>query len=323
MASNKSRYVLPRRIGKQDAPRKGTSSELQWVRREFLKGYGGYIDELARLEPQVERRRNAAERKLAQASAAIIAKARRSGKFPLWADRLKLEGQLHKELHSAPAKDLQYLYMQRTIDASSISALKRYPHLESVSPSGVRPGSYVQLWGTCFGPPQGKVLLEVMSGVLVELEVDEWTETRVTASLSPLISSVGSYSGRIWLRRADGARSLSRPMQFYPIYSYYLGNFDRDVYGGAVGKSIDDVAYPGEYLPADWTIHYMDVHSTGDGWSEARAPFAGGNSLAQGYHIGVEWYHTCHFEIWYHVLGPRGITPPDEGPPWWYTGYDE
>jgi hypothetical protein len=131
------------------------------------------------------------------------------------------------------------------------------------------------------------------------------------------------YYGKIWLQTGEGITSNVWPMMYYPIYSEYLAGWTKRVSGGLFGKGVTKTFLQNRMLgDGDFTVRLTTRHHSGDGWSELRYPYASGQSLAQGWHIGVDAFDEAHMTIWYHVYGPKGIDPPyvPELGAWGYSG---
>lgn len=187
------------------------------------------------------------------------------------------------------------------------------PDLDQVSEAYARPGGVVWLYGTCFGPSQGKVLLELTNGRVIELDVRRWSETFIDAYVNPIIAQVPlrPHYGSLWIITGAGDTSNVWPIQYMPVYSEYIAQWTRNLRGHGAGSHEDDVFLRDCGLgDPDFSIIQVDHRHSGSGWSEKRYPFAGGRDMAQGYHIGVSWAGLARMTLLYAVRGPKGIDPP-------------
>lgn len=186
------------------------------------------------------------------------------------------------------------------------------PDIDQMSPFVVKPGWCIELWGTCFGASQGKVLFEIAAGPQrIELEVVVWTDTYIAACLNPLVTALRPYSGRVWVQTGAGATSSVWPLAFEPIRVLYFGTIQDHLGGGVFGDSKNDIALEDKVLnDPDFTIESAELVHWGDGWAELRSPYAGGNSFAQGYHIGVAAWGDASVRIGYRLIGPRDVPLP-------------
>jgi hypothetical protein len=186
------------------------------------------------------------------------------------------------------------------------------PDIDSISSYSISPSNEgIHLYGTCFGPSQGKVLFEIKQGKLIELEVLQWEDTHIFAFLNPLVTALRPYYGKIWIKTGTGLISNEWPLAFKPIITNYWGSISFRIDGGFSGKSINDIALDGKVLnDPDFRIEKVEKSHSGDGWSKLRSPNAIGNAFAQGYHIGVNAFGHAHLSIIYHLEGPRDVPLP-------------
>jgi hypothetical protein len=188
-----------------------------------------------------------------------------------------------------------------------------WPDIDTVSPPVLRPGSCIEIWGTCFGASPGDVLFSItIAGAIVELRVVTWTDTYICACLDSTVTGLASYSGWVLVQDASQTPSNIRAVAFLPVLVRYAGTFDDHLGGGLFGDSKDAVALDGEVLSGggDFWIQRAELHHWGDGWAELRAPHASGNSFAQGFHIGVDAFDTAFVTITYRLIGPRDVPLP-------------
>jgi hypothetical protein len=185
------------------------------------------------------------------------------------------------------------------------------PDLDT-APTGLLPGSSGSLTGTYFGASAGRVIMEVAEETVVDLIVSSWTETRVDAFLDPDLRGLRPHSGRIWIVREDHRSSNALPCRFQPILSLWAVWDGICAVAGPLGFSEDLPIRSGEVLgDSDFTIRTPVTHvHDGEGHSNLVAPFAGGQLLEQGIHIGLDAGEECCAEIMYAMDGPRGVSPP-------------
>ncbi len=199
------------------------------------------------------------------------------------------------------------------------------PDIDTISPLEVKPGYAVELWGSCFGPSQGKVLFEIKHDAVVELEVSYWDATHIWATLNRLYGDLAlrPYYGRIWIQTGGGQTSNAWPMMFSPLRSAYYASWTKWISGGAFGDSGDGICCNGVTLQdPDFQIIHVDCTHWGEGHAELKAPTAGGTSYSQGWHYGIPWWDHGGFSIGYQVNGPKGIDPPyvQQLGPWGWLG---
>jgi hypothetical protein len=193
------------------------------------------------------------------------------------------------------------------------------PDLDS-APSQLQPGWGATLIGTYFGAGAGRVVTEVADGTSIDLIVSSWTETRVEAYLDPDLGGLRPHPGRIWIVTAGHVTSNWRASEFLPVLSLSVAFDGICVNAGAAGYPVTSWPYndpenltirDGQSLgDADFEITNVNHWHEGEGHSELVAPNAGGQSLAQGVHIGLGSFEDGCAEIMYTVAGPRGISPP-------------
>jgi hypothetical protein len=197
-----------------------------------------------------------------------------------------------------------------------------YPDLYEVTPWQLCPGLETSLYGTCFGDSPGTVLLEVASGdTVVSLIVGTWTSTYIHAWLSPSLTGLRPHQGTIWVVTASGDPSNAYPARFRPVQALSRTGLQVDILAGpfgypVTGPPVNDPPnlelLAGQTLgDADFEITSVQRSHQGDGHSELVAPFALGQSLAQGLHVGLGSFDRATIDITYTCQGPLGLTPPD------------
>lgn len=306
-------YVTPRKVVKGEKPQKSRPEHIDEVRLQLMKNID-QIAELARkLKPEIDKYNQKVEARFNKR----LEEARRGKKTFSKAGFLRMkEEQFY--MYRYAYKEAYYRIFE---ELRTKSEPECRPDIDNLSGYRISPGQGCTLNGTCFGPSQGKVLLQITWGGVVELEVISWTNTRVVAALSEYISGLRPYYGKIWLQRGDGLTSNQWPMQFIPIYIVYLGGWSRDVWGGLFGKSVNGTALEDIRLnDPDFRIFYVSDSHSGDGWSTLESPYSSGQNVEQGYHIGVNAWGNAYMTIIWQMDGPKGINPPDVGLYWLNMG---
>jgi hypothetical protein len=199
------------------------------------------------------------------------------------------------------------------------------PIITQLTRTDLSPGDVIGIYGDDLGEQATIVTDDPDGPVKIPLQVLH-TETvdspngpsvvYLEAMVPPDLSGVrGKQDSVIWTNRSDGAFSNYLPIRFEPAHEYYYAVFDADLKSSFGYPGVrDGVAAEGSFL-ADWG-HRVDVTliHKGDGWSELRAPFADGQSLAQGFHIGNAWFEYSRIRIFYEVTSARGIPGPVQSP---------
>lgn len=234
-----------------------------------------------------------------------------------------IAGRADKLLTNEQIEMLRYpRYEQPAFNAELYQSLSKWrrhnigqsanPDVDRVSSAYVSPGQSLVFEGTCFGPPQGKVQLQITSTQTVELEVSRWTDTSVEATLSSLLTGLRPYYGRVWIVSGDARTSNSWPVQFRPNHVLWCGGWLHRLGGGVFGDSENGTAFAANPQISDADFYVWDVRSThsGDGWSSMQEPYASGRSVAQGYHMGVGAFGTAEMQLIYWIAGPMGIAAP-------------
>lgn len=216
-----------------------------------------------------------------------------------------------------------YKQFQQAVQGAGLSD----PDIDTFFPDTVSPGEYITIGGVNFGPPQGKVLLEIKTDDVIELTVTSWTETAVTAYIEPLIGDVPlrPYYGKLWLATGSGKTSNAFPIMYYPIYSLYWLTYDQRIGSWCCGDTADGPALPGAYIgDPDFSLLYVTMNHYGDGHAELKYPNAAGQSLEQGYHMGCRGHCSGSMTIFFQAWGPKGIVPPTPSDEhtggWFYMG---
>jgi hypothetical protein len=309
--------LIPRKFTKEETPREKRASNLEEARSMVMKDYDKLTKAFLKFEKEFETLNEETEKKVNAALKEAAAEAEKSGKPFTWTDRADKESQFAFQKAYAAA---YYPLLQKAISGLGVCE----PDIDQTDPY-IRPGRSIYIYGTCFGPPQGKVLLEIRAGDIVELEVIEWSETGIHAWLNSIIAEVGlrPYYGRVWIQTGNGATSNVWPIMFKPIYSAYFATWTKHVCGGLFGKSKDGTFLNNRRLgDADFEIEWIERHHSGDGWSDKRSPHGGGQDLEQGWHIGVAAFDHATMTLGYRLKGPKNVTPPFviELGPWGYLG---
>jgi hypothetical protein len=273
-----------------------------------MKNYDQLIQRVQELQPKIEKHNQKVDTQFEKQLKEAEKRAQKKGKPLTWKDRKALE--IKREVKYRYAyHEAYYAELQQAIAALGACV----PDIDQVWQSSIRPGGAADINGTCFGPSQGKVLLEVSAQHVIELEVYSWTDTQVIATVNPIVAEVPlrPHYGKIWLQTGGGATSNVWPIMYYPIYSWYLGSWTKHVFGGVWGSSKNGTFLKNRNLgDGDFTLERVDRTHWSDGWSELRYPYAGGQSLQQGWHIGVSAWDHAYMKLTYVVLGPKGISPP-------------
>ena len=311
----------PRKIRDGEKPRKTRAKNLEKARLNVMKNYERLTELVKKLEPEVSRHNKKVDDMFSKQLKEAAEKAEKKGISFSYAERKRMEEKRSAEYRHA-FKELYYRSLQEFFQ-ELVGVCE--PDIDEINPYSIRPGGVLVLRGTCFGPSQGKVLLKISSENIVELEAYMWSETLVYAQLNPIIAEVPlrPYYGGVWLQTGSGETSNIWPIMYYPIYSVYIATWIRRLWGGVWGNSENDTFLENRNLgDPDCTIEWVERHHWGDGWSELRSPNAGGQSLAQGYHIGVAAAGHANMELLYRVVGPKGIDPPyiSELGPWGWLG---
>jgi hypothetical protein len=305
--------ITPRKILEVEKPRAKRSTFVDEARLQVLKDVQRVVELAKKLEPEIDKH----NKKVIASYTRKFENIKKRGQ-PISAMRHKglIEEQFFMQRYAF--KEAYYHVFGEYLEQYELPC---FPDIDRLSTYWISPGARVEFNGTCFGPSQGKVLLEITSsGGVVELEVLSWTTTRVVASLSVYISGLRPHYGRIWLATGDGRTSNTWPIQFVPLYREYIGSWSKHLGGGLFGDSEDGTAFDDEQLnDSDFNIFLVTSHHSGDGWSKLQSPSAGGQRIEQGYHIGVASCNSANMSIYWHLEGPVGITPPMAGPYWWDT----
>lgn len=275
------------------------------------------------------------------ATDAVAAAAAKEGRDPLWrdleraflTDRSRATaptdigrpdppiGSIPKDLIPGfpwpPTREPTMERLQRLLDDWINRGIGCYPDLDEVTPFSVCPGRFVQLRGTCFGDTPGQVLYNIApNNQIVDLEILSWSQTEIEATLATDISGLRPFDGRMWMIDASGRQSNDFPVSFRPMLVLHFATMGIQVRAGLLGfpgpgDPDTSIALDGQTLDdADFDIERTESTHTGEGWSELRAPHASGQSLSQGWHMGLASRETGTIQILYRLKGPRGIQPP-------------
>jgi hypothetical protein len=321
MARVDDRYFKVRKILANEKPKKQRPGHFRKARSMVYQAHDR-VDKLTRKKEKTFKDLHMRlEKKYKADIDRLIKKSKASGK-PIPATSITSAQQIYLSGFRRAYDEAYYEILQEII----LQIGTCIPDIDSTSVSTIRPGYNIELLGTCFGPSQGKVLFEIRQNELVELEVISWSETRVVARLNSIIAEVPlrPYYGSIWIQTGTGSTSNVWPLMYEPMYTVWAATWVRYVSGGLFGKSINSVLLSNRHLgDTDFNIEEVDHNHQGDGWSKKQSPYAGGQSLAQGYHIGMRAFKHGHMSLMYMVKGPKGFTPthiPTLGP--WGFFYD-
>lgn len=308
--TGKKRFA-PRRMRASEKPMNSRSRAAENARLLLLRDLGSILKEQAAREPAVEKHNAGVElwgrRELERAAAS----AKRSGSMLSLAQRLEIHCQMMARMRSTQAE----VYYRRW-KAVRVGSLQRAdgctPDIDQISPFSISPGYSVELVGTCFGPSQGKVLAKISAASVIELEVLSWSDTRVVARVNRIIGDIPlrPYYGKIWLMTGAGVASNTWPIQYYPVYGIWIAMWLKRVSGGVFGNSANGTLLAGAQMgDTDFTLERVERSHSGSGWSALRSPMASGQSMAQGWHIGVGAGRHAMMSLLYRVKGPKGIPP--------------
>jgi vacuolar-type H+-ATPase subunit H len=306
--------IIPKKVRPNEKGRESRSKIIDEAKMEVMKNFSKVVEYAKKLGPEIDKH----NKKVIAAFEAKLENIKKKGQ-PISADALNSMMNETFVAQRFAHKEAFYSILDDYMKPYPIPCL---PDIDSLSKYQLRPGEIVEFNGVCFGSSLGKVMYEITpSGGTVELEVSSWTNTRVVAALSVYINGLRPYFGKIWLKRGDGKTSNIWPMQFIPLYRKYTGTWSRNLEGGWHGKSENGKAFEDKQLnDADFSIFLVESNHSGDGWSELRYPFAGGQIVEQGYHIGVAAFNNANTNIFWSMKGPVGITPPTSGPHWFDSG---
>ena len=97
------------------------------------------------------------------------------------------------------------------------------------------------------------------------------------------------------------------------VLQYWYTYYDADLKSsfGIPGVRNGIAAEGYKLRPGDHQTVQVTLLHKGAGWSELRAPFAGGLDLGQGYHIGNSGFEYSQIRIFYVVTSPNGTVPDD------------
>ena len=131
----------------------------------------------------------------------------------------------------------------------------------------------------------------------------------VEALVPPDLRGERAHNGKIWIEHSDGRQTNTLPFRFEPALEHWYAVFEDDLKAYGAGGKKDAIACAGiSTSDPDHVVGVVLLHRY-DGWSELRAPFAGGSNFAQGYHIGNAWSEYSKIRLFYTVATPRGIPP--------------
>ena len=308
MKKSDPKYFTLGKITPNMKPRKTRVKNLEKARVQVWQNYDKYIKAAKSLEKHITKNNEKREASFIERMKNVVEKAKKSGKPFTWAERENMENEHFAGFRFA-YKEAYYKSLQFFIEQLGICL----PDIDSISPFSIRPGGRLELWGSCFGPSQGKVILQITPNDYVEAEVSIWNENYICSFLNRLFGNVPlrPYYGKVWIQRGDGVTSNVWPLMYYPIYSLYIATWVKRVSGGLFGESKNGTFLRNRSLnDPDFEVERVERHHWGDGWSEKRAPHASGQSMGQGWHIGVSAFGHANMRLLYRVKGPKGINPP-------------
>ncbi|MFW9889739.1 MAG: hypothetical protein ACFFER_16240 [Candidatus Thorarchaeota archaeon] len=309
--------LIPRQITEEEMPRKTRATNLKEARSIVMKDYEEFIKSILEWEKKLHAIREETEQKISNILKEAAKQAMNEGRPFTWTERVDIENQyFYEDAYSAAYYPL--------LNAALLGLGPCEPDIDQADPY-IKPGEGILLYGTCFGPPQGKVLLEISEGEIVELEAVEWSETRIYAVLNSLIGEAGlrPYYGRVWVQTGSGATSNVWPIMFEPILSVYAAIAGAAITGGWFGGSEDGVLLRNQRIAdVDFEIESVKRIHEGDGWSKLKSPNAGGKDLQQGWHIGVKAFGLAQMLLEYRLIGPKNVPTPffEDLGPWGYLG---
>lgn len=219
-----------------------------------------------------------------------------------------------------PRREIIVERIQQRLTAALPMAVGCYPDIFELTRYDVCPGSVTGIIGFCFGATPGQVLFEIATDQVIQLEIISWTDTRIDAAPAVGLTGLRPHNGRVWVVTAAGDASNDIVLRFHPMRVLRVAETSFTVTAGALGYpppwGADPLANLKPFLngrvlnDADFTIEFAEVHHEGAGHGEARAPHASGQSLAQGWHLGLEAFDQGTMRFLYRCVGPRGIPAP-------------
>lgn len=311
-----------REISSIKQPRKTRAKNLRKARLQLLKNYDKVIKLVGELGPEFRRQNEIVEEKYIYELKKIQ---EREETIPFtWKQRMQIDASYRSRIRHAY---IQAFYQRLQEETESLGACE--PDIDRVEPFKIRPGETLEFYGTCFGPPKGEVHLKVREGEesCVGLEIDDWKENYVRASLTSLLETaeLRPYYGKIWLETGSGEPSNSWPMMFEPIYSFHKASWWLNIGWDVNGTHDDRVALKKRTLgDPDFTVVNVERKHEGNGSTWLIPPHAACQILAQGYHISMPSWQGGKMKLTYTIKGPKGIQPkhiPELGP--WARLYDE
>jgi hypothetical protein len=337
-ASARKRRLLSRKDA--GSPRPNRSKIVEAARVDLLRNTGELVDRALKSQGRIDKF-NAEDRPSARLKLVEEAhrRARKSGRFLTAAERFDIErlgsAGLPKDIGEPPIpipEELPWIppefrkefhwydELQKRVAQIAQGSCTAEVDLDDVSPTTIRPGNLVTLSGTCFGDVPGAVLLRILPNPvpidltfpnIVELQISSWSSTRIEAFLPSDFGGFGPSDAGIWVRTLDGNHSAELPVTFAPRTWIWLAWWEKDVSGGAWGASKSGVLLSGRTLGnLSFSIEGTEAHTSGDGHGELQAPMAVGQSLAQGWHIGVEALDSARLNLLYRLSGPAEVDPP-------------
>ena len=301
------RYLIPKKINSEDAPKESSPEYVKEIKAKLFSKFpklgGKYIENFSSEPLKKISLRKKGKNEIHPISNSFSEVPNRKYEVAKFSYENSFKNMYYKEF-SNEIKSMGCI--QPDIDQIDNTVL-----------GSIIPGFNFNLIGTCFGSNRGKIFFEIKQGESVELEISSWSDTVIWCALSSSLEGVRPYLGRIWIQTSNGKTSNQWFLQFVPIYTEYVAVTTDPIICGPnlFGASCDDTFLKNndeyEWIgDPDTFVLKVEKSHTGDGWSELRAPLAFGKNLAQGYHIGVGSCENAWVDLYYHIIGPKGVDHP-------------
>lgn len=303
-----SRFINPTALKPDQRPRESRSTQFERARLEFHKNFEKYSREIESKRSEFEIKNREVNKLLPDELGKAIRDLPDDWGIPDWEDIKELIRFIRAQ--RLPPFKTEYYKVHQGLIALAQGGCD--PDIDSLSNFTILPGAGVEIFGTCFDEPLGKVIMTVTpDDDTLELEVLSWSETYILAQMNHLVSSLRPNDGMIWIETRQGVESNAWPMHFVPSMSTWVWLESRDLGGGLFGDSENGSLFDDVFLnDIDFDIFEVRHEHDGDGWSEFRHPWAGDQKMEQGYHIGVAALDSANMDAFYFMKGPKGITPP-------------
>lgn len=306
----KNRYTTPRKIQKSEKPSKTSEKVMKDIMAYEGKNIDKILQRTKKLSKEVEEHNRQVDIQFLKESRDIANKMKKEGEKLTWADLQGVDRRrctTYRDAYWEASTETAYKYI--TVPRCRWNR----PVIRNITITEILPGDSIQIKGLCFGTSMGWVYFQLAQDSLIELVVDNWTDTCIDAHLNRLIGEIPlrPYNGKIWLKTAEGKISNDKPLRYIPFKQcYYAFSPSWEIFGRIAGNHKDATFLNNKTLgDNDFKVVSVRRHHWGDGWSELREPMAGGQSMAQGYHIGVDAWHHAHMDLLYIISGPKGIYP--------------